>query len=351
MSEIVRATIFRTGPMDIEQAIAEIIEAREVLNPQDMVVAANKISFPEEEGIVVSLHKDSQEFVSFLESGLKSMCLLLGFPFHLVSKLLPVTRAAVFTDLFQEKFVSNSSKNYLQLRCAFMESKNLRAIFANKQKVFNDRDVFTSVAEAVMNFDVMCYWVDDYVSAIRFRAKDSMYEWQGRKVFIGFDVVNSEVRERSLEVRGVMWLGDSTMIVPKLVYPLYRGRNNRITDIRNLLPCVENFSEAILRGDFNRNAQIALREIENDKISLGRELKNFYAREIFVNLDVLRFLELVKKKTDKKWNEKDMYELCDMEENIRLSKLEFIDAVAKFADGFDTYFKRATLEFGLNLLF
>lgn len=347
--DIVSSGIFKMGPMEVEQAVAEIIDARDTYNPTDMVVAANRIAFPADEGVIVTHRSGNMaDYFEFVFSGMNSMCALLGFPAHLVKKLLPETRAACFEDLFRNKFEAVGSNNYFQLRCLTIDSKKmLRAIFINRQKVFNDRDVFTAVADSAGSFNVYGYWVDDVISTIRFKQRESTLEWEGKKVFLGFDIVNSEVREHSLEIRGVLFLDDLTFILPKLVYSNMRGRNIKVVDIRNLRMNVEDIARVINEGNLFEGVKNALNGLKKEQVNLGKELRGFYDREIMRDLELSNFMTIIKKKPMKY---RDPYELFNTEKNTKMSMFEFFELLGKFAISYDVYFKRAAIEFGANLL-
>ena len=349
MSDFSRATIFKVGPMEAAEAVSEIIATRSLTMPEDFVIRAETIAFPAQDGISIEHLTREAEFIEFLESGCKSLCSLLQFPHHLLRKLSPETRAALFKDLFAAKF--GSEKTFMQLRCSGLGGRRLRAIFFNRQRVFNDRDVFTEVIPASRGFTADCYWVDDYVSAIRFKSNTPLMTWDKHEISMGFDVVNSEVRDRSLEIRGVLWVGKHALIPPKLIFPAFKGKNSHIGDIRGLGMCLKALGDRLLEGYFNAAVTAALDSMRSVKFSLGWELKNWFKRDVFTTLDVLKFLEVVKKSPDPRWRNKDAYALCDMEKNTRVPALTFIQNVSEFAQGFDTYAKRSSIEFGLNLLF
>ncbi len=350
MSDLSRATIFKVGPMEAAEAVSEIIELRGVIKPNEVVIPAAKLAFSALGGIFAGA-----EYIELLESGSKSLCTLLQFPHHLLKKLTPHTRAAMFAELFGAKF--SDEHCFVQLRCAGETERKLRAILSTKQVVFNDRDVFANVIHATEGFTVDCYWADDYVSAIRFRAIEPLLKWQELPIYVGFDVVNSEVRDRSLEIRGVLWIGDFAIIPPKLIYWSFKGKNNHIGDLRGLTTCAKSLSAKLLGEDFKTPTLNALNRLRNETLSVGWELKNFFKRDIFTELDILKFLEGAYQPfsgvsyNNPRWSGKDAYALCDMEKNTRMPAIDFICMVSNFAKGFDTYAKRSSLEFGLNLLF
>jgi hypothetical protein len=351
MSDFSHATIFKEGPMEVADAVSEILAARSLIEPEDIVIPAHKLSFFNGggEGVCIeSTATQPSELIEFLESGQKSLCALLQFPHHLLRKLGPELQAALFASLYASRF---GPSDFVQLRCANRGKRRLRAIFASRQHVFNDRDVFTEISQPSAGFVVDCYWFDDYVSAIRFKSSIPLMLWGGGEVYMGFDVVNSEVRDRSLELRGVLWLGESALIPPKLIFPTFKGKNGHIGDIRGLNRSVRALSDKILGKHFNQHVTTALSALSSAKLSLGWELKNLFKRDVLTTLDILKFLESPKKQSDTRWRDKDAYALCDMEKNTRIPMLSFIQDISAFARGFDTYTKRSSIEFGLNLLF
>jgi hypothetical protein len=335
--------------MTAPEAVEDILEIRNSIKPEDCVTSAGKVSFSGSGRGEIVVGGDK---FSLLDSGEKSLCGLLQIPQHILKDLSPITLAGLLGDLFKAKFAPH---DFLTIRYANVgNEKKIRAVISSPQKVLNDGEVFSAILPLLVNLSVECFWVDDYATAVRFinnRARETVVGGTTLEIRTGMDIVNSEVRERGLEIRGVLWVNGASMIAPKLIYPAYKGKSSHPADIRSLLSFVGNFAGRLSVGMFDEGIIGALKGLADVNISLGWELKNFFKRDVFSGLDVLKFLEFSTGRADPRWRDKDPYALCDMSKNTLVPALTFMNNLSRFAAGFDTYNKRSSLEFGLNLLF
>lgn len=361
-------TYLRGNDTSVGDAVCEILKFRESYGNYDFATQVSNIEFAEdiaEDGsplhlMVVTLpNKKGKRSLQIMGSGTKSLCTIFGLPHRLLSKMSSSTIRMVFEDLLESKF--NDPKKFVTLRCGKDVGGKVdvfRSMVTYRNLPTDDKDVFPAVADKIPNeFVAKDYWADDYISALRVVAKERFGDLDsGLSCRIGFDVSNSEVRDRSLEIRGVVAFVDGDerfdFIVPRRVFG-----SSQATHFGSVKACASEVAvlvAKILDSVESRKMLEFVDALQKSRVDIGKELTEFVERKFIRPFELLDIVSKCLPEYDlKNIRHLETHEQLRKLRGNQISRFEILKTLAMYGgqggQDFDSYFRQANMEFVANL--
>lgn len=353
----------RNAPASV--AVNEVLEFRKAYRAFDLHVPVGAISFGEDDGgnadndsshlmlVKPRVSGGKERVLRISGSGTRSLSNVLGVPYQLLSRLACSTVRAVFEDLLESKF--RDPKRFVTLRCLNSPDGQevLRAVTTNRKKILDDPDIFLPILRVLPDrFEAKDYWADDFNTAIRL-VENIDSEYLGVTYRLGFDVVNTEVRESGTEVKGLVSFktdhGWFDALIPRRLNPGLVSITTSaalVSEVRKLISRMEN------PEDRDRSVSFLQKWLVPGDVLLGRELRVFADRKMVRQADIVPIILGVQPDMNEaELKSMEPEEVTEYVSDVRTSRFDLVRAIGEYAAAdkdFDSYFRRASLELIAN---